>query len=126
MTKQRTKRFREFESIALTEDLPGAKLEYPAEDAPLHAGDEGVIVDDGHAPDTYLAEFFRDGETIAIAEVRPNQITGVIDARPGPFTVDARGTVSPPANVGHIDARPGPATVEARGVATPPKTKPAD
>lgn len=66
--------FEEFDSVTLVVDLPDAPLEFPEVDnEPLHAGDTGAIVfiySDG----TFCVEFFRDGETVALADVTANQI----------------------------------------------------
>ena len=43
-------------------------------DAPLHAGDRGVVVVAYEDGQTYMVEFLREGETIAIADVTANQI----------------------------------------------------
>lgn len=71
----RTSTIHELDSVELTVDLPDMPLEYPeAGDAPLHAGDRGVVVfvyDDGRA---FAVEFFRDEETVAIADVTSDQI----------------------------------------------------
>lgn len=70
-----TSTIHELDSVELVVDLPDAPLEYPeAGDAPLHAGDRGVVVfvyGDGRA---FTVEFFRDGETVAITDVTPDQI----------------------------------------------------
>ncbi len=79
----KTSMIRELDSVELVADLPDAPLEYPEMgDAPVHAGDRGVVVfvyDDGRA---FAVEFFRDGETVAIADVTPDQIHLVESARP--------------------------------------------
>ncbi|MHB8648397.1 MAG: DUF4926 domain-containing protein [Thermomicrobiales bacterium] len=66
---------RELDSVELLVDLPDAPLEYPEMgDAPLHAGDRGVVVfvyDDARA---FTVEFFRDDETVAIADVTRDQV----------------------------------------------------
>ncbi len=71
----RTSTIHELDSVELIVDLPDVPLEYPdADDAPLHVGDRGVVVfayDDGRA---FAVEFFRDEETVAIADVTLDQI----------------------------------------------------
>ncbi len=71
----RTSTIHELDSVELMVDLPDVPLEYPeAGDTPLHAGDRGVVVfvyDDGRA---FAVEFFRDEETVAIADVTSDQI----------------------------------------------------
>jgi uncharacterized protein DUF4926 len=71
----RTSTLHELDAVELVVDLPDAPLEYPEMgDSPLHAGDRGVVVfvyDDGRA---FAVEFFRDGETVAIADVTADQV----------------------------------------------------
>ncbi len=67
---------REFDSVALIAALAVGRL-FPSElpgGEGLHGGDEGVIVDAMHAPTVYTVEFFRDGKTVAIADVCPEEI----------------------------------------------------
>ncbi len=69
-----TSTIRELDSVELVVDLPDAPLEYPEMgDAPLHAGDRGVVVFvyDARA---FAVEFFRDEETVAIADVTADQV----------------------------------------------------
>lgn len=66
----------EFDSVRLivprgAETLVDSAL--PDEEG-LLAGDTGVIVDAAHAPYVYTVEFFRDGETVAIADVVPHEV----------------------------------------------------
>lgn len=65
----------EFDTVELLVDLPDAPLEYPeAGDAPLHAGDRGVVVSAHDEDRSLTVEFFRDGETVAITDVRREQV----------------------------------------------------
>ena len=65
----------ELDSVEILVGLPDVPLEDPeAGDAPLHTGDRGVVVfvyDDERA---FAGELFRGEETVAIADVTPNQI----------------------------------------------------
>lgn len=66
----------EFDSVALIVAIPADRL-FPSElpeGEGLHGGDEGVIVDAMHAPAVYTVEFTRGGETVAIGDVRPEEI----------------------------------------------------
>ncbi len=74
----------EFDSVALLVPLPAERLfpsELPAGEG-LRPGDEGVVVDALHAPEWYTVEFFRGGETVAIADVTPAQVRVVARAAP--------------------------------------------
>lgn len=77
----RTATIHERDVVELVVDLPDAPLEYPEMgDAPLHAGDRGVVVfvyDDARA---FAVEFFRDEETVAVADVTRDQVRVI--ARP--------------------------------------------
>lgn len=77
----KTSTIHELDTVELVVNLPAARLEYPEMgDAPLHAGDRGVVVfahTDGQA---FVVEFFRDGETVAITEVTPEQVRLIDEA----------------------------------------------
>jgi hypothetical protein len=72
----------EFDVVALRVPLPDAQM-YDGSDG-LHTGDQGAVVD--AAPDgRYLiVEFFRNGETVAIETVTPDQLRLVQQVRPAP------------------------------------------
>jgi hypothetical protein len=71
----------DLDSVELLVDLPNAPLEYPeAGDAPLHVGDRGVVVFAHNDGQSFTVEFFRDGETVAITEVRSQQMRLVDEA----------------------------------------------
>jgi len=73
--KTETATIHEFDAVELLVDLPDARLEYPeAGDAPLHAGDSGVVVSAHDEDRAITVEFFRDGETVAITDVGREQI----------------------------------------------------
>lgn len=65
----------EFDSVELLVALPDAPLAFPERNhEPLHPGDRGAVVhvhDDGVA---FMVEFFRHGETVAMADVMPEQV----------------------------------------------------
>ncbi len=66
----------EFDTVALLMPVSADRL-FPSElpeGVGLVAGDTGVVVDAMHAPTIYTVEFFRDGKTVAIANVTPDQI----------------------------------------------------
>jgi hypothetical protein len=66
----------EFDTVALLMPLSADRL-FPSElpeGVGLVPGDTGVIVDAMHAPAIYTVEFFREGMTVAIADVTPDQI----------------------------------------------------
>ncbi len=66
----------EFDTVALLVPLSADKL-FPSElpeGLGLVAGDTGVIVDAMHAPTIYTVEFFREGKTVALADVTPDHI----------------------------------------------------
>jgi hypothetical protein len=66
----------EFDTVALLIPL-GADRLFPSElpeGVGLIPGDTGVVVDAMHAPANYTVEFFREGKTVAIADVTPDQI----------------------------------------------------
>jgi hypothetical protein len=66
----------EFDTVALLMPLSADKL-FPSElpeGVGLVSGDTGVVVDAMHAPAIYTVEFFREGKTVAIADVTPDQI----------------------------------------------------
>ncbi len=66
--------FVEFDSVALLVDLPDAPLEFPdVDNEPLHVGDRGAIVF-VHNDGAFCVEFFREGETVALADVTADQI----------------------------------------------------
>ncbi len=79
----------EFDTVTLLTPLSADKL-FPSElpeCVGLAPGDTGVVVDAMHAPAIYTVEFFRDGKTVAIADVTPDQIRLVqrsIPAAPEP------------------------------------------
>lgn len=79
----------EFDTVALLMPLSADRL-FPSElpeGVGLVAGDTGVIVDAMHAPTIYTVEFFRDGKTVALADVTPDQVRLVqrhIPATPEP------------------------------------------
>jgi hypothetical protein len=58
-------KFREFESVLATVNFPKYKVKQ---------GDSGAIVDVWTNGKFYEVEFFRDGETIAVVTVTPEQI----------------------------------------------------
>ena len=65
----------EFDAVELLVDLPGARLFYPEMGtASLHAGDSGVVVSAHDEDRAITVEFFRDGETVAITDVRREQV----------------------------------------------------
>ncbi len=66
----------EFDTVALLMPLSADNL-FPSElpeGVGLVSGDTGVVVDAMHAPAVYTVEFFRDGKTVAIADVTSDQI----------------------------------------------------
>lgn len=66
----------EFDTVALLISLSADKL-FPSElleGIGLVPGDTGVVVDAMHAPAVYTVEFFREGKTVAIADVTPDQV----------------------------------------------------
>jgi len=68
----------ELDTVQLLVALPDAPLEYPEMgDAPLHPGDRGAIVFAYDNGESFTVEFFRDGDTVAIAEVTAAQIRHV-------------------------------------------------
>ncbi|MGI8689361.1 MAG: DUF4926 domain-containing protein [Thermomicrobiales bacterium] len=79
--KARTRTIHEFDVIELLVDLPDARLAFPVmEDAPLHAGDRGVVVSAHDEDRSITVEFFRNGETVAITDVRREQVRRVEEA----------------------------------------------
>jgi len=65
----------EFDAVELLVDLPDARLVYPEVDTvSLHAGDSGVVVSAHDEDRAITVEFFRDGETVAITDVRREQV----------------------------------------------------
>jgi len=65
----------EFDAVELLVDLPDARLVYPEVDTvSLHAGDSGIVVSAHDEDRAITVEFFRDGETVAITDVRREQV----------------------------------------------------
>ncbi|MHB8644591.1 MAG: DUF4926 domain-containing protein [Thermomicrobiales bacterium] len=65
-------KIRELDVVALTVPLPDAEM-FDGSDG-LHAGDRGTVVGVWRENAAYIVEFFRDGETVAIADVTPEQV----------------------------------------------------
>ena len=79
--KSRTRTIHEFDVIELLVDLSDARLAFPVlKDAPLHAGDRGVVVSAYDEDQSITVEFFRNGETVAITDVRREQVRRVEEA----------------------------------------------
>jgi hypothetical protein len=69
------------DSVMLTVDLPDVAHEF----APGHglvAGDRGAVVAVFTDPPGYLVEIFRDGKTIALVDVTPDQVRAAPPALP--------------------------------------------
>lgn len=62
----------ELDVVALTVPLPNAEM-YDGSDG-LHIGDRGTIVGIWRESAGYIVEFFREGETVAIEDVTPDQV----------------------------------------------------
>jgi hypothetical protein len=75
-TKKRESSINEFDTVALIVPLAADRL-FPSElpvGEGLVKGDEGAVVDVLHNPRAYTVEFFRNGETAALATVMPQEI----------------------------------------------------
>jgi len=80
----------ELDSIELLVSLPDAPLEHPERNtAPLHPGDRGAVIHVHGDGEAFMVEFFRDGETVAIADVTPEQVRVITAHRPPPDEPDA-------------------------------------
>lgn len=75
----------EFDSVVLIVALPADALFDSAlpDGEGLVPGDRGAVVDTAHAPAAYAVEFFRNGASVALADVTPNQVR-VIAPAPAP------------------------------------------
>jgi hypothetical protein len=62
----------ELDVVALTIPLPNAEM-FDGSDG-LHIGDQGTVVGVWREDAGYIVEFFRDGETVAIEDVTPDQV----------------------------------------------------
>lgn len=62
----------ELDVVALTVTLPNAEM-FDGSDE-LYIGDRGTVVGVWRDGVGYIVEFFRDSETVAIADVTPNQV----------------------------------------------------
>jgi hypothetical protein len=62
----------ELDVVALTTPLPNAEM-YDGSEG-LRVGDEGTVVGLWRENAGYIVEFFRDGETVAIEDVTPDQV----------------------------------------------------
>ncbi len=65
-------KIQELDVVALTVPLPDAEM-FDGSDG-LHVGDQGTVVGVWRQNVAYIVEFFRDGETVAIEDVTPNQV----------------------------------------------------
>jgi len=63
---------RELDVVALTVPLADAEM-FDGSDG-LHVGDQGTVVGVWRENAAYIVEFFRDGETVAIEDVTPDQV----------------------------------------------------
>ncbi|MDQ6601205.1 MAG: DUF4926 domain-containing protein [Chloroflexota bacterium] len=66
--------FDRVELIVALPDEPYAGSRTPADWCGLAPGDQGTVVEAFDAPPGYIVEFFRDGKTVAIADVTPGQV----------------------------------------------------
>lgn len=68
----------ELDVVELLVDLPTAPLEFPEMgDIPLHVGDRGTVISTYDDARSFAVEFFRNGETVAITDLRPEQVRRV-------------------------------------------------
>ncbi|MGI8856331.1 MAG: DUF4926 domain-containing protein [Thermomicrobiales bacterium] len=70
----------EFDVVALRVPLPNAHM-YDGSDG-LHVDDQGAVVDAAPDGQYFIVEFFRNGETVAIETVTPDQVRLVQQVRP--------------------------------------------
>jgi hypothetical protein len=78
--KTATGTIHELDTVELLVNLPDAPLFYPeAGDSPLHTGDRGMVISAHPGDESVTVEFFRDGETVAITDVRQEHVRLVSD-----------------------------------------------